>query len=214
MRDAFALLGLDREHAGTAAWNPLGGLVRPGDTVFLKPNMIAHRHILRDEWDSLITHGSVIRAVVDYVHLALKGEGRIWLGDAPQTDSHWDELMARMGLAALREWYRTKHGFDIEVVDLRDEHYVEKDGIYVETVKLPGDPRGSVTVDLANDSAFTAVDRQKRRYYGAFTTGRKPTPTSVPAATSTRSRRARSRPTCSSACPSSRRTRSAGSRST
>lgn len=168
VRESFLLLGLDAAHAGTPSWNPLGEVVRPGDTVFLKPNMIAHRHVLRDEWDSLITHGSVIRAVVDYVHLALRGEGRIWLGDAPQTDSHWDELMDRMGLAVLQEWYRAKHGFAIEVLDLRDEHYVEKDGIYVETVELPGDPRGSVAIDLANNSAFTPVDRQKRRFYGAY----------------------------------------------
>jgi len=167
VREALLLLGLDRENAGTARWNPLRGIVKPGDTVFLKPNMIAHRHILRDEWDSLITHGSVIRAVVDYVHLALAGEGRIWLGDAPQTDSHWDELLARMGLGEIAAWYRARHGFDIEVIDLRDEHYVEKDGIYVATVPLPGDPRGGVAIDLANDSTFAPVDRDKRRWYGA-----------------------------------------------
>ena len=168
VRDAFALLGLDRERFGTSEWNPLGSVVRPGDKVFLKPNMIAHKHTLRDEWDSVITHGSVIRAVVDYVHLALKGEGAIWLGDAPQTDSHWDQLMDRMGLDALRSHYRARHGFEIEVLDLRDEHYVEKDGIYVETVPLPGDPRGSVAIDLAHDSMFKSLDAQKRRYYGAY----------------------------------------------
>jgi uncharacterized protein (DUF362 family) len=168
VRDAFALLGLDRAHAGTSAWNPLGGIVRPGDTVFLKPNMIAHRHVLRDEWDSLITHGSIIRAVVDYVHLALKGEGAIWLGDAPQTDSHWDLLLERMGLNALRDFYRARHGFDLELLDLRDEHYVEKDGIYVETVPLPGDPRGGVAIDLAGDSMFAELDARKKRYYGAY----------------------------------------------
>ena len=168
VRDALALLGLDRERFGTPAWNPFKELVRPGDTVFLKPNMIAHRHILREEWDSLITHGSVIRAVVDYVHLALEGRGRIWLGDAPQTDSHWDGLMDRMGLDALRAWYAARHGFAIEVIDLRDEHYVEKDGIYVETVPLPGDPRGGVAIDLANDSMFRELDAQGKRYYGAY----------------------------------------------
>lgn len=168
VRDAFALLGMDRGRFGTAAWNPLGTLVRPGNTVFLKPNMIAHTHTLRDEWDSLITHGSVIRAVVDYVHLALKGEGAIWLGDAPQTDSHWDQLMDRMGLGALQAYYRASHGFEVEVLDLRDEHYVEKDGIYVETVALPGDPRGSVAIDLAHDSMFRSLDAQGKRYYGAY----------------------------------------------
>ena len=168
VRDALLLLGLDREHAGTARWNPLGGIVRPGDTVFLKPNMIAHRHILRDEWDSLITHGSVIRAVVDYVHLALRGEGRIWLGDAPQTSSHWDGLIARMGLDRIAAWYEARHGFPIEVLDLRDEHYVDRDGIYVATVPLPGDPRGGVAIDLKDDSAFAPVDHEKRRWYGAY----------------------------------------------
>ena len=168
VREALLLLGLDRENVGTARWNPLRGIVKPGDTVFLKPNMIAHRHILRDEWDSLITHGSVIRAVVDYVHLALAGEGRIWMGDAPQTDSHWDELLQRMGLGEIAAWYHARHGFDIEVIDLRDEHYVEKDGIYVATVPLPGDPRGGVAIDLKSDSTFAPVDREKRRWYGAY----------------------------------------------
>jgi uncharacterized protein (DUF362 family) len=168
VRDAFLRLGLDREHAGTPAWDPLAGIVKPGDTVFLKPNMIAHRHRLRDEWDYVVTHGSVIRAVVDYVHRALRGDGAIWLGDAPQTDSHWDGLMDRMGLAALRDWYAQRHGFALELLDLRDEHHVDRDGIYVETVKLPGDPRGGIAVDLAGDSMFRELDAKGRRYYGAY----------------------------------------------
>ena len=168
VRESFLALGLDREHAGTAGWNPLRELVHPGDTVFVKPNMISHRHRLRDEWDYVVTHGSVIRAVVDYVHLALRGEGAIWLGDAPQTDSHWDGLMARMGLGAIADWYRTRHGFAIEVLDLRDEHHVEKDGIYVETVRLPGDPRGGVSFDLGRESMFSPLDRDRRHYYGAY----------------------------------------------
>jgi uncharacterized protein (DUF362 family) len=168
VRDALALLGLDRERFGTPAWNPFKDLVRPGDKVFLKPNMIAHRHLLKDEWDSVITHGSVIRAVCDYVHLALEGKGAIWIGDAPQTDSRWNLLMERMGLAAIQAWYRDHHRFEIEILDLRDEHFVEKDGIYVETVKLAGDPRGSVAIDLANDSMFRELDARGKRYYGAY----------------------------------------------
>jgi uncharacterized protein (DUF362 family) len=168
VRESLLALGLDREHAGTAAWDPFGGLVRPGDTVFLKPNMIAHRHRLRDEWDYVVTHGAVLRAVLDYVHLALRGEGAIWLGDAPQTDSNWDGLMERMGLAALRDWYRARHGFALEVLDLRDEHHVDRDGIYVETVPLPGDPRGGVSFDLGRDSLFHELDERGPTYYGAY----------------------------------------------
>jgi len=59
-------------------------------------------------------------------------------------------------------------GVEVELLDLRDEHHVEKDGIYVETVRLPGDPRGGVAVDLGRDSAFAALDGRHRRYYGAY----------------------------------------------
>ncbi|HTM56824.1 MAG TPA: DUF362 domain-containing protein [Candidatus Udaeobacter sp.] len=169
VRESFRMLGLDAGRFGTPDWNPLGGIVRPGDTVFLKPNMIAHRHRLRDEWDSVITHGSVIRAVADYVCRALEGDGRVWIGDAPQSDSNWDLLIERMGLGEIGRDLRARWpNIDFELLDLRDEHHVEKDGIYVETVKLPGDPRGGVTVDLGKDSAFAPLDAQRPRYYGAY----------------------------------------------
>jgi uncharacterized protein (DUF362 family) len=168
VRRLFCLLEYDRDNYGRPAWNPLGWLVKPGDTVFIKPNMIAHKHARSDDWDYVITHGSIIRAVVDYVYVALRGEGRIILGDAPQTDSRFDLIVARMGLRTLQNLYRERLSFDLEVVDLRDEYWVEKDGIYVQTVKLPGDPRGSLSVDLAEDSMFAEIDAPGKRYYGAF----------------------------------------------
>ncbi|HNR95037.1 MAG TPA: DUF362 domain-containing protein, partial [Kiritimatiellia bacterium] len=36
VRETFHLLGYDASHRGTAAWNPLGWLIRPGETVFIK----------------------------------------------------------------------------------------------------------------------------------------------------------------------------------
>jgi uncharacterized protein (DUF362 family) len=168
VRETLERLGLDRERQGTPAWNPFRELIRPGDRVFLKPNMISHRHRLRDEWDSVMTHGSVIRAVADYVILALEGRGRLTLGDAPQTDSDWDLLVERMGLRALHEHFAAQHpGIAFELVDLRDEYHVEKDGIYVETRRLAGDPRGGVAVDLGDLSLFHEVEG-RRRYYGAY----------------------------------------------
>ena len=168
VRESLRLLGRDLSHFGTADWNPLDGVVRPGDTVFIKPNMIAHKHALHDDWDYVITHGSVLRAVIDYVFIALRGQGRILVGDAPQTDSHYDRIIERMGLGAICDLYREAHRFEIEQLDLRDEHWIEKDGIYVETVKLPGDPAGSLAVDLAEKSLFTEFDGLGKTYYGAF----------------------------------------------
>src|SRR5207344_2096608 len=86
VRDALIAAGLDATRAGTGSWNPLGEVVRPGDTVVLKPNLVKESHP-RDPrgWRYVLTHGAVIRAVADYVVLALGGRGRIWLADAPQT---------------------------------------------------------------------------------------------------------------------------------
>src|SRR6267378_1215953 len=169
VREVLRQHELDAARYGTPEWNPLAGIVRRGDVVFLKPNMISPRHRLREEWDSVMTHGAVVRAVADYACLAMGGEGRILIGDAPQSDSRWDLLIQRMGLDALtRDLGARWPGIDVELLDLRDEHHVEKDGIYVETVRLPGDPRGGVAIDLGGESAFAPLDRDHRRYYGAY----------------------------------------------
>lgn len=49
VRRALSGLGLDRSRYGTAAWNPLSELVRPGDRVLLKPNFIRDSH--EPEWN-------------------------------------------------------------------------------------------------------------------------------------------------------------------
>ncbi len=168
VRDLFLRLGLDAGNAGSPEWNPLGSVVRPGDHVFIKPNMIAHKHTNSEAWIDVITHGSVIRPVVDYVFIALRGEGSITIGDAPQTDSIFDKIIAHMGLPELQAYYREHLQFPVELLDLRDEHWIEKDGIYVETVKLQGDPRGGVSVDLGGLSHFEEFDDKNKTYYGAF----------------------------------------------
>jgi uncharacterized protein (DUF362 family) len=168
VRSAFRLLGYDAERFGTPDWNPLGWLVHPGEMVFLKPNLLRQRHKLRDEWQSVITHGSVVRAVSDYVYRALEGRGAILVGDSPQEDSLWDEIMARTGLASLQDFYRDRLGFAIELLDLRQLHRVEKDGIYVETRQLTGDPRGETFVDLGAESLFAEPACRDKSYYGAY----------------------------------------------
>lgn len=93
IREAFRVLGYDQKHFGTPFWNPLGHVVNPGDTVVVKPNWVCHKNLgeraygLTDT-DSLITHGSILRAVLDYVALALRGKGRIIIGDAPIQDTN------------------------------------------------------------------------------------------------------------------------------
>ena len=73
VRETLHLLQLDDAHYGRVDWNPLGTFVSPGQTVAIKPNLVMHRHLRGGSLNCVITHGSMIRAVVDYVCLALQG---------------------------------------------------------------------------------------------------------------------------------------------
>src|SRR5262249_11998472 len=168
IRESFHILGMDNENYGTPNWNPLGALINPGETVLLKPNLIAHSQMYADEWEHVITHGSILRAVVDYVYIALHGRGKIIIADAPQPDSHMHLIKQRIGIEAIQELYWKNKKFEIAFFDLRDEHWIAKDGVYVETIKLPGDPLGNARVNLGHNSFFSEHEGQKKRYYGAF----------------------------------------------
>lgn len=166
VRAALSASGLDASNAGTAAWNPLGAYVRPGDTVLLKPNLVKEAHP-RDPrgWRYVLTHGSVIRAVADYVAIALCGRGRVWLADAPQTDSSWRAIVETLQLDRLADFYRT-HGLEFELVDLRQQEWTQSDGVIMSRRELAGDPRGYVSFDLGSASEFHA-HAGEGHYYGA-----------------------------------------------
>lgn len=168
VRDLLRLLKYDVAKFGTAEWNPLGWLIKPGETVFVKPNMIAESHYYKDDWEYVITHGSVIRAVIDFVFIALQGKGKIIIGDAPTTEARFAEIVKRMGLQEIQALYRESKDFEIEIIDLRDEYWIEKDRVVLDTVKLPGDPRGKTVVNLGPESMFAELDRHGKHYYGAF----------------------------------------------
>jgi len=168
VREALRLCGLNAAEYGQANWNPLKDIVRPGDAVVLKPNFVRDfRETQPGDGDCLITHGSVIRAVADYVFLALRGEGRIIVADAPQNDADFDRIRAITGLDAIQEFYRRHAGFELEVCDLRPERAKKIDGVIVGHTPLPGDPRGYVRVNLGEHSMFAEVEHLCHLLYGS-----------------------------------------------
>lgn len=166
VRDLLAALKLDEGRLGTSSWNPLSDIVRAGDTVAIKPNLIRESRLSdEDQWHQVITHGSVVRAIVDYVALALQGTGKILIVDGPQTDSSFDTIVRRSGLELVRDHVRGL-GSECELLDLRREHWVSKGGVLVEREALPGDPRGYVEVPLDEASEFADRD-VGASFYGA-----------------------------------------------
>ncbi len=169
VREALLLLGLDATRAGTKEWNPLGEVIHPGDTVVIKPNFVLSDHYRGGNLFSLITHPSVLRAVVDYTFMALHGKGRILIADTPQIDCDFQELLERTKLPSIQELYWQKHKFDIPIIDLRQVWFKYENENYLASQErrhpLPGDPSGSALVNLKEQSAFAAVSNTN--FYGA-----------------------------------------------
>lgn len=115
-------LNYDRENYGTPHWNPLGHLIEKGNTVVIKPNLVMHKNgnsnITQDAMECLITHPSCIRAICDYCVIALNGTGRIIIADAPMQGCNFRELVKKMHLDELINFYEDK-GIAVELLDLR-----------------------------------------------------------------------------------------------
>ncbi len=94
LRDLFVRMGFDRVNYGTSRWNPLAAIIQPGQTVVLKPNFVLSFNSSGDDIFAVVTHPSILRALIDYTYIALEGTGKIIIADAPQMDCDWEQLMS------------------------------------------------------------------------------------------------------------------------
>ncbi|MCL4524471.1 MAG: DUF362 domain-containing protein [Acidobacteria bacterium] len=116
LRELFRNWGLDREHAESPQWNPLGAFIAPGARVVLKPNWVLHWNKSGQGMDCLITHSSVMEAVLEYV--ALAHPGSVVLGDAPVQGCNFDVLRKVCALDEIVERFR-RRGMDLRLADFR-----------------------------------------------------------------------------------------------
>jgi uncharacterized protein (DUF362 family) len=167
VRQLFVELGYDREHFDTADWNPLGFLVEPGMTVVLKPNFVRSRHFERKDPFAMITHPSVLRAIADYVWIALKGEGKIIIADAPQYDANWGELLELTKLDEVENFFNAKRAGSFDVFDLRN-YWSRRKHFPSMVIPLDGDPNGIVTLNLGDISAVKRITDPKKLYGAVY----------------------------------------------
>lgn len=160
VREAFHLLGLDAEHYGTPAWNPLGAYIRPGQRVLIKPNLVMHENGSGYGMECLITHPSVVAPVVDYVLKALQGSGRVMIGDAPIQDCHFGELLERGGYRVLQAYYQ-RRGVALPIVDFRNVRRQLVDGIYVDQDAAEASEHGILVRMPEGASAFDGLSEER-----------------------------------------------------
>ena len=162
VRDLLYKLGMDRDHYGTPSWNPLGEIIRPGDNVFIKPNFVSHHNSVGGT-DAIITQGSVIRPIVDYACIALKGNGSITIGDAPFINTDFDEVAKITGIGEIANYYARSGTMKIQIIDLRKEQGAIQLA-HINKVQLPGDPLGYTAVDLKEDSAHYGSGEDPKKF--------------------------------------------------
>jgi uncharacterized protein (DUF362 family) len=169
VRGALLWMGLDARRFGTRDWNPLADLLGPNDRVVIKPNMVRDFHESPEEGTvALITHGSIVRAIIDFVFLAKGGRGEVVVCDSPQNDADWDGLWRAFAFDELLAFYREHApGFAVHVHDIRTEAVRKRHGVVVRRYQRPGDPRGYARIDLGERSEFAAVPERTGRLYGA-----------------------------------------------
>jgi uncharacterized protein (DUF362 family) len=165
VRNCLFLMGMDASHFGAAQWNPLGDIIEPGQRVLIKPNFVLDFHGFGWSLESVITHGSVIRAVLDYVLLALNGEGTVRVGDAPLQSADFEKLCHLSGINAVLEFYRRRSAVVVDVADFRQECALLNERRWIrEKEAVAGDPEGYASVDLNDDSMFRSVASHFERY--------------------------------------------------
>lgn len=144
------------------------GIVKKGDSVFIKPNWVASRwrescpH--KDNLYCVITHPAVIEVIVDFVALALENTGEIILGDNPSIDADFEELMNFTEIRKLEEKYKGL----LTIKDLRplvcdDLKNYGKKNLMIHQI---GDDRGGIEINLGKDSLLYGID--PNRFRGVF----------------------------------------------
>jgi len=165
VRMSFKMLNLDKDNYGTEKWNPLSEVINQNDTVLIKPNFVYHENLSGDNIFAVITHASIIRAIIDYAYKATGDGGKIIIADSPQHNANFDKIIKITGLDVTIKYLKEEFSIPIEVYDLRNELVVYKDGVIVKRIKLPGDPKGYVKVDLKEKSELASLDY--RKFYGS-----------------------------------------------
>ncbi len=158
IRDLFKLYEMDLEHFGTVDWNPLGEIIRPGETVLLKPNLVMDHNQSNGGTDCLYTQAAVTAPVIDYVIKAVGSTGKIIVGDAPMQECNFEKLVEDSGYSELIQYYKSKK-VNIEIVDFRGLVTDVSGTGMTRTQHIREDVEG-VVVDLKNESAFATYDDQ------------------------------------------------------
>ncbi len=152
VRECFAQVGLDRANLGRAEWNPLGAFIKPGQQVFALCNFVYHKRPSESErfFQAKCTHASVLRAVVDYMLIAVGPAGKVLVGNAALQSCHWDSVLEETGSRAALDFYE-KRSLPVYAKDLR---------LFIAERSLLGDTTHTETLDQDTNATVTDLGQE------------------------------------------------------
>lgn len=159
VREALRQLGLDAARFGTAEWNPIGDLVPPGAKIVVKPNWVLDRHEAGGGTEELITHASVLRALLDYVWLARPA--RVVVGDAPLQICNFAALLC-LGFDRVAEYFAAT-GRQVTVKDFR-RTVMKRETTRAEVAEDLRPLEDFVLVDLGRDSLLEPISGDAEKF--------------------------------------------------
>jgi len=167
IRQILISLELDKENIGTEKWNPFRDFVSEGGKVVIKPNLVSEPRSDDVDSRSVITHGSVLRPLIDYSLKAVGDGGEVIVADAPQFDSDFNRIVQLNGLSETLHILSERKGRSIPLIDLRLERVSIEDGIITRRFELNGDPLGYTIIDLGKDSLLNEIEEYVNRFKGS-----------------------------------------------
>ncbi len=160
VRGALRDLRLDARRFGSPGWNPLGDLVKPGGKIVVKPNWVLDRNLGAGGMDCMITHPSVLRAVLEYVFLARPAQ--VVLGDAPLQGCDFERMLDHGNVRAVVAEFQAR-GLPLTVKDFRRTVLSSTQGLHRVAEDLHPESEYRL-VDLGADSLLEAISADWRKF--------------------------------------------------
>lgn len=136
--------------------------------VVVKPNWVQEWHeYKKDVWEPVITNPALLLCLLECLAVRIPGKVTICVCDAPHTYANFEAILKRGDFMTRFQALATQYPhITFELLDLRREVWLRKEGVVVDRLVNVEDPRGYVRADLGEDSLFYR-HAGEGRFYGA-----------------------------------------------
>lgn len=156
--DLLSGLGLSKE-------NPFSEYIEPGKMVLIKPNWVSDKNYLGFSVESLVTHTSLIKYLIDFLALAMDGRGKIIIADGPYQNCNFDNLKKEIKIEETVKMASIKYPhMDIQIEDWRLTMIENLDNSIQQIQSIKDVENNYRLIDLAKESFLEEISKYSQRF--------------------------------------------------